>query len=77
MKVEITPGTSDKRLLWRIARAFGRQLSSRFGSHEKPPETILLPLQSHNLEWDEEHKKYLPNIKGEVKNEKPGKSKRR
>jgi len=77
MKIKIEPAATDEKLLTRIARAFARQLSHRFGSLEKKPETTLLPLQSHNLEWSEKDKKFLPKIKGERKNEKPGKSKRR
>ena len=71
MKVTISPAASDESLLMRIAHAFVRQLcgGKRLGASEGEIKTVMLPLQSHNLEWDESSKSYLPKIKGEKRNE--------
>ena len=71
MKVTIEPAATDESLLMRIAHAFARQLcgGKRLGASEGEIKTVMLPLQSHNLEWSEKDKKYLPKIKGERENE--------
>ena len=71
MKVTIEPAATDESLLMRIAHAFVKQLrgGKRLGAFDGKIKTIMLPLQSHNLEWSEKDKKYLPKIKGERENE--------
>ena len=70
MRIEIIPGNSDETLLRRIALGFLRQLFGHrhLGTPGRKPKTVLLPLQSHRLKWDEDGKKYLPELEGE-KNE--------
>ena len=71
MKITVKPGTSNEQTLRRIAIAFAKQLFSgrRLGALERPPKTILLPLQSHNLEIGDDGDAQ-PKIKGEEKNDK-------